>query len=124
MNTEEETCEDARRLAPIVKQSLNEHPLIVVGYSGDADDLFSACARTTAIRRSCTGSAAATPPRRTSAASPREADRQYAEAVRLRPDLYQALSNWGNVLFERRKRASGPEAPAFFDAAVRSMLRQ
>jgi hypothetical protein len=41
MNTVEETRAHAQLIAPVVRQSLNEHPLIVIGYSGNADDLFS-----------------------------------------------------------------------------------
>lgn len=41
MNTEEETRKHAEQIKPIVKASLDDHPLVVVGYSGNSDDLFS-----------------------------------------------------------------------------------
>lgn len=42
MNTEEETRAHAAKVAPVLRRSLESRPMLVVGYSGDADDLFAA----------------------------------------------------------------------------------
>jgi tetratricopeptide (TPR) repeat protein len=42
MNTEEETRAHAQKVAPVLRRSLESRPMLVVGYSGDADDLFAA----------------------------------------------------------------------------------
>jgi hypothetical protein len=41
LNTDEETNQHAAKLAPILKRTLDQHPLVIIGYSGDADDVFS-----------------------------------------------------------------------------------
>ena len=40
LNTEEETKTHVGKIAPIMRQSLFDHPLLVIGYSGEADDVL------------------------------------------------------------------------------------
>lgn len=40
LNTEEETKAHSEKIAPIMRQSLSDHPLLVIGYSGEADDVL------------------------------------------------------------------------------------
>jgi len=40
MNSEQETAEHARALKPLVANTLERHPLLVIGYSGDNDHIF------------------------------------------------------------------------------------
>ena len=42
MNTEDETRKHAEKVAPVLKRSLEAHPMLVIGYSGEADELFTA----------------------------------------------------------------------------------
>ncbi|HEY3744211.1 MAG TPA: hypothetical protein VGL53_30405, partial [Bryobacteraceae bacterium] len=48
-----------------------------------------------------------------------EAERKYAEALRLKPDFPEALNNWGNALHNHGKAKSGAEADQLFTEAVR-----
>jgi NAD-dependent SIR2 family protein deacetylase len=40
LNTEEETKKHSEKIEPIMRQSLSDHPLLVIGYSGEADDVL------------------------------------------------------------------------------------
>jgi tetratricopeptide (TPR) repeat protein len=48
-----------------------------------------------------------------------EAGRKYAEALRLKPDFHEALSNWGVALYEQAKTKAGEEADRLFEEAGR-----
>lgn len=40
LNTEEETKTHSAKIDPIMRQSLSDHPLLVIGYGGEADDVL------------------------------------------------------------------------------------
>jgi tetratricopeptide (TPR) repeat protein len=52
MNTEKETTEHARKIQPLFKDTLEEGPLLVIGYSGEADQVFPVLKETYANKES------------------------------------------------------------------------
>jgi cytochrome c-type biogenesis protein CcmH/NrfG len=47
-----------------------------------------------------------------------DANRKYAEALRLKPDFHEALSNWGIALSAQAKTKAGEEADRLFEEAA------
>ena len=52
-----------------------------------------------------------------------EAGKKYAEAVRIKPDMHEALYGWGNALYEQAKTKSGAEADRLFHEARSKFLQ-
>lgn len=52
MNTEKETTDHAKKIQPLFKDTLEEGPLLVIGYSGEADQVFPVLKETYANKES------------------------------------------------------------------------